>query len=63
MVGHEPQESLTPTSTLPLSLTFLGLTPCPMNDDFRYQIPSCVLTLPGLKFLDVSGVHAVEGGH
>ena len=53
---------LTPPPSLSRSLTWLGLTPAPMlrdgpdaQHDFRHRIPPCVLSLPNLQFLDVSG--------
>ncbi|KAL4421229.1 hypothetical protein ABPG75_010520 [Micractinium tetrahymenae] len=45
-------------STLPPSLTWLGLTPAPWTEQAHggeaAEIPECVLALPALRFLDVS---------
>lgn len=60
-MDSEPAESFDAASTLPSSLTWLGLTPCPLlpagadGEEYRAQIPACVLGLPGLRFLDISG--------
>lgn len=49
-------ESAGPPSSLPTSLTWLGLNPAPLDAgaDYSNRIPECVLALPGLLFLDVS---------
>ncbi|PSC77010.1 leucine-rich repeat containing [Micractinium conductrix] len=65
--GDEPS-ALSLWSTLPPSLTWLGLTPAPMlrdgpdaQHDFRHRIPPCVLSLPNLQFLDVSESNQLAG--
>ena len=74
VVDAEPAESFDAASSLPPSLTWLGLTPCPTlplaepggeaagGGEYRAQIPACVLALPGLRFLDLSGGWAQRAG-
>jgi hypothetical protein len=69
VVDGEPPESLDAESTLPPSITWLGLTPAPLVAEpgavgiFSKAIPPCVCALPRLEFLDISESRGLTGLH
>ncbi|KAI7835750.1 hypothetical protein COHA_010355 [Chlorella ohadii] len=67
VVDGDPPESFEPDSTLPPSITWLGLTPTPIVPEpglvgvFSKAIPACVCALPQLRFLDISESRGLSG--